>query len=104
MLITVHANVKQTCKTYSSLSLRLRLPFRLAEIVPGGPPSLLLSSIARLSCSSSYAASRLFIVERRPFDVLSALAIDFLPSLDFFEFSFEGAGEDCGDFDCCMGR
>jgi hypothetical protein len=53
---------------YSSLSLRPRLPRR---IVP--PPSVLsplfsplLASIARRSCSSSsYAASLLFIVDRR---------------------------------------
>ena len=52
---------------YSSLSLRPRLPRRIV------PPSVLsplfsplLASIALRSCSSSsYAASRLFIVDRR---------------------------------------
>ena len=54
-----------TGKTYSSLSLRPRFVRRV-------PPSMLsvfsplLASMARRSCSSSsYAASRLFIVERR---------------------------------------
>lgn len=57
---------RQAGCTYSSLSLRPRL----RRVVP--PPSVLsdfsplLASIARRSCSSSsYAASRLFIVERR---------------------------------------
>ena len=44
------------------------------------------------------------MVERRPLDVLSAFANDFLPSLDFFELSFElGAGEDCDDFGIRIG-
>lgn len=44
------------------------------------------------------------MVERRPFDVLSALASGFLPSPDFLEFAFApGTGEDCGDFDSRVG-
>ena len=82
-------------KTYSSLSLRLRLPFRLPVVVPGASPSLLLSSIARRSCSSSNAASRLFIVERRPFARLSALSWAALLSFDLLELPLGAdAGED----------
>lgn len=52
--------------TYASLSLRLLLPLRVATSSAVDLFSSLLSSIARRSCSSSsYAASRLFIVERR---------------------------------------
>lgn len=52
--------------TYASLSLRLLLGLRTAISSAGGLVSSLLSSIARRSCSSSsYAASRLFMVERR---------------------------------------
>ena len=65
--------------THSSLSL---LPRLVRLIVPSSGTSLisLLAWMARRSCSSSsYAASRLFMVERR-FDAW--LAEDSLPALD----------------------
>ena len=87
--------------TYVSLSLRLRLPRRV--VVSSGIlfVSSLLSSMARRSCSSSsYAASRLFMVDRR-FGFGPSLCRD-LGSLERREVSREeareeGAGDDTGE-------
>lgn len=91
-------------KAHSSLALRLRLPFRTPVAVLAVPPSRLLSSIAMRSCASSRAASRLsrlFRVERRPFDIPSASGRAALPlSFDLFEcFLSAGTGEDWTDLD-----
>ncbi len=68
------------------------------------PPSRLLSSIAIWSCASSRAASRLsrlFKVERRPFNVPSALTrAALLLSFDLFKYFLGvGKGEGLAAFD-----
>ena len=85
--------------TYSSLSLRLRFPLG-TPVVFTATLSLLLSSIALLSCSaSSYAESRLFIVARRPLLKDSELTRAFLPSrvlrADVLDL---GSGDEGSDF------
>lgn len=81
-------------RTYCSLSLLLLLPLRVLTDVPGASPSFLLSSIALRICSaSSYAASRLFIVERRFPDRLSAFAREGLLDLGFVDRVSWGAGD-----------
>lgn len=80
-------------KTYVSLSLRLRLAGRGAVSSGRLFVSSLLSSIARRSCSSSsYAASRLFIVDRR-LGLGPSLLRD-LPSLERRDVSREEAREE----------
>ena len=92
--------------THSSLSLRPLL-FRPgpASTLPD-PPSFLLSSIALRICSdSSYAASRLFIVDRLLWAKASALGLDF-NSLGFREEPSrgDGSGDACGDGASWTGR
>ena len=73
----------------------------------GAPPSFLLSSIAWRSCSaSSYAASRLFIVDRRLWAKFSALGRDNFDSLVFRDVisRCEGSGEACAEASSCTGR
>jgi len=89
--------IYQNEDTHSSLSLRPRF-LRLSEF--SSTPWPLLCSMAIRNCSSSsYAASRLFIVERRL--VLSDMALwrDDLVSLVDLESGswFEGLGDVLGD-------
>ena len=80
-------NVHSRGCTYSSLSSRLLFLQSLVE----GTFSLLLCSSAIRSCSaSSYAASRLFIVDRRFPAVLSVLTRVFRVSLGFAFMSSTG--------------
>lgn len=89
--------------TYVTLSLRLRLARRV--IVSSGLlfESSLLSSIARrINSSSSYAASRLFIVDRRLGLEAPSLLRDF-GSLERREVSLEEAREDGAGEGACNG-
>lgn len=93
-------------RTYCSLSLLLLLPLLVLTDVPGASPSFLLSSIALRICSaSSYAASRLFIVERRFPDKLSAFAREDLLDLGFVDRVSWGAGDgdDGNEANSCTG-
>lgn len=83
--------------THSSLSLRPR--FRRLSVFSSTPCPLLCSMAIRNCSSSSYAASRLFIVERR--FVLSDMALwrENFVSLVVFESGswFEGLGDVLGE-------
>ena len=95
-------------RTHSSLSLRLRFPLRWPVPVLARASFLLSSRALRNSASSSYFASRLFIVGRRPFANVSALARADLLSLCFLEFSLalwlNGSGDADSDFESWAGR
>lgn len=96
-------NVIEPGYTYVTLSLRLRLVLRM--IVSSGLllESSLLSSIARrISSSSSYAASRLFIVDRRLGLEAPSLFRDF-GSLERRDVSLEDAREDGAGEGACTG-
>lgn len=91
-------------ETYASLSLRLRLGRRELESSITDLLSSLLSSIALRNCSSSsYAASRLFMVERRfVLDILVPLRVFF--SFVFRELSLEDALDAGGEGEPTTGR
>ena len=92
VLLKKSKRLARSDKAYSSLSLLLRFAREPLPIL-GAPPSLLLSSIALRSCSaSSYAASRLFIVDRRLWASASALGLVDLPSLPFLSTVPNGDG------------